>query len=538
MSRKKPAPARPGIELADDALLLLRRAPARLWCAYYLGSMPFVLGLMYFWADMSRGAYAREHVVAAALGISLLYLWMKCWQALFAAGLRAHLAGELPAPWTTRRLLRLIVTHAALQPWGLILRPIALLITLPYGWVRAFFENALVFGDGLTGPATVRDRAIAQAKLWPRQNHLALVALFGFAIFVWLNIGILIFILPIAVRMFLGVETPFSLNPWSMLNSTFWIASFGLTYLCTNPILKALYALRCFYGEALATGDDLRIELKNARSGLATATTLAAAFFLLASPAPGAPTPAPAAVQVEPAALNRAIEQTLERPEYAWRMPREKLAAGEAEKNWFISFIESVWRSIKRFLTDLAELIAEWFLRFRPDLEPQSQASGGLPTALRITVYILIGTAVLALGFLLWRALRHRRKTARIDSIAVPIVPDLTSDELVADQLPADGWLRLAREMMERGDLRLALRAFYLAGLAHLGQREMISIARHKSNRDYERELRRRARSRPDLVSAFNENMLAFERAWYGLHDVTAELLHAFTGNLERIRAC
>ena len=39
----------------------------------------------------------------------------------------------------------------------------------------------------------------------------------------------------------------------------------------------------------------------------------------------------------------------------------------------------------------------------------------------------------------------------------------------MASQLPEDAWLKLAREMVEKGDLRLAVRAMYLAMLAHLG---------------------------------------------------------------------
>ena len=117
-------------------------------------------------------------------------------------------------------------------------------------------------------------------------------------------------------------------------------------------------------------------------------------------------------------------------------------------------------------------------------------------------------------------------------------MPDLRSDDIVADHLPEDGWLKLARELMEQGELRLALRASYLAGLAHLGHRQLITIARHKSNFDYERELRRRARTRDELLSAFDENLDAFERAWYGLHEVTRDTLGGFNANLERIRAC
>jgi hypothetical protein len=77
----------------------------------------------------------------------------------------------------------------------------------------------------------------------------------------------------------------------------------------------------------------------------------------------------------------------------------------------------------------------------------------------------------------------------------------------------------------------------YHASLAHLGRRELVVIARFKSNRDYELELRRRARAWPDLQGAFAENVRSFDRAWYGLHEVNAEALQQFEANVRCIRA-
>ena len=104
--------------------------------------------------------------------------------------------------------------------------------------------------------------------------------------------------------------------------------------------------------------------------------------------------------------------------------------------------------------------------------------------------------------------------------------------------MPEDEWLKLAGELLNQGDLRLALRAFYLATLAHLAAREIVSIARFKSNHDYEREVSRRARGSPDLHAAFTANVVSFDRVWYGLYDVTAEMLAQFRSNYERIRSC
>jgi len=80
------------------------------------------------------------------------------------------------------------------------------------------------------------------------------------------------------------------------------------------------------------------------------------------------------------------------------------------------------------------------------------------------------------------------------------------------------------------------MRAFYLASLAHLAQRNLISIDRFKSNREYERELRRRAHSFPDLLSVFDDNLSIFERIWYGLHEVNGDIVNQFATNIDRIK--
>jgi hypothetical protein len=150
------------------------------------------------------------------------------------------------------------------------------------------------------------------------------------------------------------------------------------------------------------------------------------------------------------------------------------------------------------------------------------------------------GIAAAALGVLLYRLWRQggwrRPEAVRAEVIAAK--PDLADERVTAAQLPEDEWLALARELIERGELRLALRALYFAGLAHLAQRELVSLAQFKSNRDYELEVGRRARGQADLRSAFGAAVRAFDRSWYGRHEVTPAGLEDFRSNLERIRAC
>jgi len=122
------------------------------------------------------------------------------------------------------------------------------------------------------------------------------------------------------------------------------------------------------------------------------------------------------------------------------------------------------------------------------------------------------------------------------DVIATP-VPDITREDLDATALPEEGWLNLAAELMQKGELRLALRAFYLATLAYLARRELITIAKYKSDREYELELRRRSHIQPHLAGVFAENRALFESAWYGLHEVTPGIMERFSRNQEKIRS-
>ena len=112
---------------------------------------------------------------------------------------------------------------------------------------------------------------------------------------------------------------------------------------------------------------------------------------------------------------------------------------------------------------------------------------------------------------------------------------NLESDQIIATQLPENEWLRLAQEKIDSGDYRLAMRAFFLATLAHLGERKLLMIRKSKSNGDYVRELALRARDRNDLRGMFTESVRTFDWAWYGWHDVTRDLLDQFRTNHQHI---
>ena len=66
---------------------------------------------------------------------------------------------------------------------------------------------------------------------------------------------------------------------------------------------------------------------------------------------------------------------------------------------------------------------------------------------------------------------------------------------------------------MEKANCAWLCAPFIFASLAHLAERNLISLAKFKSNRDYERELRRRGHSFPNVLTFFGENVLVFDRS-------------------------
>ena len=117
---------------------------------------------------------------------------------------------------------------------------------------------------------------------------------------------------------------------------------------------------------------------------------------------------------------------------------------------------------------------------------------------------------------------------------SVPI--DLKDERLSADRLAEDEWFALAQERLGEGEYREALRALYLGNLAWLHSRELVALDPGKTNREYERELRRRARNSPEAPALFRQNLSVFERCWYGEHLAGPEEIEQFRRQALRMK--
>jgi hypothetical protein len=206
---------------------------------------------------------------------------------------------------------------------------------------------------------------------------------------------------------------------------------------------------------------------------------------------------------------------------------------------WIVSVTDRILASIRSFTDTVGRLLDRFFSWLSDQLGAGPQAQNGtLPVrGMHWTVYALIAIVALAGIVVGIRMLRARRAKAaqNAESEAVAAVR-LDAEDLTADRLPEEQWLELAERALAEQNPRLALRAFYLASLAWMGRSEYISIHPGKTNREYELELRRRLRTFPEARALFGANVAAFERAWYGLHDVATEEIGEFRARMGQMK--
>jgi len=525
--------------LLEEAVKVLRKAPLFLLSSYYIGTLPFILGIFYFWADMSRGINARAYHAAASLGLVVLYIWMKCGQALFAAHVNTIISGRPLPRWSVQRGLSLVASQTLIHATSFLVLPIAALAAIPFGWCYAFYQN--VTAEALSEPDNLTalcKRAWFQAKLWTRQNHIILAIFFIFGGVVFLNIAGTIYLFPLLLKKFLGFESIFSLSGSYMINTTFWVVVIGLTYLCVNPLVKTVYILRCFYGSALKSAADLKTDLQRAM-----VTRIAAVIGLLILASSACPLPSLAAAQplISPEALDHSIDEVLQQREFRWRMPREAIGVDEKDaKGPIASLMEWVIVKLKKGFKaafNWMDRLIDWLVSLLPKGDRRMPSSDeNWVASVRVAVVLLLIGLLCVLIFILWRSwVRRQAGRGEIHATAVESTPDLEAEDAMADELPANRWLDLAHALAEKGSLRLALRAFYLAILADLAEHQLITIEKFKSNREYEMELNRRAHQKKALLSAFSRSREIFERVWYGMHEIQRKDLNKYAAIQKRM---
>jgi hypothetical protein len=105
-------------------------------------------------------------------------------------------------------------------------------------------------------------------------------------------------------------------------------------------------------------------------------------------------------------------------------------------------------------------------------------------------------------------------------------------ERLAPDQTAAD-LLAEAEDLARKGELRAAIRKAYIALLCELSDRKVLTLAQHKTNRDYLRAVREK-RKRP-LLDEMQKLTNSFENHWYGFQQTTADDWTAFRSGYNKV---
>jgi hypothetical protein len=490
------------IDLLEEAVNLLRRAPLETAVAYLIGAAPFTLAFLFFLTDMNRSSYAFEHLPWASLGLAFLYVWKNSWQAIFMAKLYNQVSPSeirAPSPWQA------VVMQSTLQPLGLML-------PIPFPWISAFFRNVALYAA--LGRSDALAAARKQSVYATRQNWatLSIVALGSVLLFA--NVLVAIILLPQLGRSFLGIEGDLARLGNGVFNLTTVAVAAAITWLAVDPLLDAVYVLRCFYGESVVTGADLRAALKR----------IAIVVFMIT---------AAHGQSIDQKKLDQAIDQVVHQREFTWRSPRVEGAEPEGKwVGWYRSAVKMgkelrdlIWNKIKQWLT--------------PDEESRGNGKDTAVNRKTMLALITLIVTLIVAGVLVFFLRRARRAVVAAQAVtaAAPAV-NLADESLTADRLPESEWLALADDWMEKGDFRMALKAMYLAALNYLSARDLVSVRRWKTGLEYRRELARRARAKPDLPPAFARSVVIFEQGWYGSHPVDRGMAESLANGFNEMRAC
>ena len=533
------------IELIEESIHLLREAPKAVLAVYFAGCALFVLGFLFFWAYVTWFTPPLAMMAWSACGLTLLFAVMKTAQADFCQRLMAIRLDAAPPGYSLRRLAGIAAGQMRIHAWGLIVLPIVTVLLIPFGWVYAYYQNASV----LSAEEDAHRLASEQAKIWPAQNHLGLLLIFVLFLAALVNIAGVFLGIPWFANKVLGIDSTFGISGWGSANSTFFASVVCLSWLATDPVVKAFYVLRVFYGRARTTGEDLRVELQKARAAPGL-RRLAAMIILLCACSVAAPmarcAEAPAArAAVSPEKLDASIDEVMAGRDFQWRL-RQPAAAEDSQADGPIkSFVRkgfAIMRAMGDSLGRLWKRIARWFDDIFPSTNPaenKSAAASAGTSALRVLLYLFAAAIVVFVGVVVYlmatRGRAERRPAIAAKEVA-PASPDLADESSHAGQLATEEWIELARTQLARGEWRLGLRALYLATLARLAADGLVSLAKSKTNLDYEREVRRRSLGRHEIPELFARRRSVFEDVWYGQLAPDESMTRAWLSEMEAVR--
>jgi len=166
-------------------------------------------------------------------------------------------------------------------------------------------------------------------------------------------------------------------------------------------------------------------------------------------------------------------------------------------------------------LTRLIQDFLRWLQQFIPT--PIRTASGRPSWVSVLAQVLVVIVAALVLFYVLKILLGRLRGTRRRGLARKKAKARIVLGERLEPEDTAVDLLAEAEALARRGDLRAAIRKAYIALLVELGDRKVITLAQHKTNRDYLNAVR----NIPVLHSTMRGLTDSFERHWYGFDEAT-----------------
>jgi hypothetical protein len=212
------------------------------------------------------------------------------------------------------------------------------------------------------------------------------------------------------------------------------------------------------------------------------------------------PSAAPAGVDTDP---KQALQKLLQEPEFqplAERSELQDLMKGinlNQTRNWWRSFWDWVMKTL-----------------FKPPQPKTPEAPAWRWPDATILVYVILGLLILFLLVLLVRWLMERPVKGDVAQAAVagaapPLEASATENAL---DHSVDEWELFAQQWLQRGEVRQAIRALYLATLVHLHRERRIDYNRAFTNWVYVRHFRGEA----DQKGVLRTLTQKFDEVWYG----------------------
>jgi hypothetical protein len=549
---------RTALILIEEAIQLLRAAPATVYALYCVGTVPFMLTLFSFCAEMSYSRSARNNCAASAFAVAVSYCWMKGLQAFCCRELVRAYTGNVHRWWKPGLLLAIWARQIAWQPLGLFIQPLAWLLVFPVTYVSAFFQNLSVLGGADRNDVR---KSWEFARLRPKQSYAVYGLLSLLALVVFVDVYAVVFSIPFLLKLLLGIESLLTRSYAWALSPVLLITIAAVAYFLLDLLAKAIEVIRCCDGESRATGQDLLRRLQQSKPSVSALPPLqskapapalplglicAALLTLMPLGAAGS-LPEISASQNKPGnqsltqlALDRQIEGVLQNPEFSWREKAGPKGTSPARKreSLFNRWMASVRQMLAAFGNWLSRVLKSLLKPFdfkspvAQPAKPEAALSSGL---FNVLGYLLWAAFAGTLILFVVRSLNIKARRLPLSTTTSP-KPDLAEEEIAANQLPENEWYALAREKMAAGEFREAQRALFLAILSYLAAHRLLTVQKWKSNTDYETELVRKAKHLSELPRLFAQSRLAFERCWYGAGAVTPEDFAHYHTIYERIK--